>query len=64
MMTLEDHKRASQARIRALQGNLTAAEYRAELAERQVRQIAAEKDIWKHRAQEAEAALKSTGRAP
>jgi len=40
-----------------------AEEARAEYAERQVRQIAAERDLWKHRAQEAEAALKSTGRA-
>jgi hypothetical protein len=40
-----------------------AEEARAEYAERQVRQIAAEKEIWKHRALEAEAALKSTGRA-
>lgn len=40
-----------------------AEETRAEYAERQVRQIAAERDIWKHRALEAEAALKSLGRA-
>lgn len=39
-------------------------EARAEYAERQVRQIAAERDIWKHRAHEAEAALKSLGREP
>lgn len=36
---------------------------RAEYAERQVRQIAAEMEIWKHRALEAEAELKSAGRA-
>lgn len=41
-----------------------AEEARAEYAERQVRQIAAERDIWKHQAKEAKAALKSTGRAP
>lgn len=40
-----------------------AEEARAELAERQVRQIAAERDIWKHQAQEAQAKLKSLGRA-
>jgi hypothetical protein len=41
-------------------------EYRrqAEYAERQVRQMAAERDIWKHRALEAEAELKSTRREP
>lgn len=38
-----------------------AEEARAELAERQVRQIAAERDIWKHQAQEAQAKLKSLG---
>lgn len=41
-----------------------AEEARAELAERQVRQIAAERDIWKHQAQEAQAKLKSLGREP
>jgi hypothetical protein len=40
-----------------------AEEARAEYAERQVRQIAAERDIWKHRALEAEAELKSAGRS-
>ncbi|MET3661809.1 hypothetical protein [Aquamicrobium ahrensii] len=39
-----------------------AEEARAEYAERQVRQIAAERDIWKHQAQEAQAKLKSLGR--
>ena len=38
-----------------------AEEARAELAERQVRQVAAERDIWKHQAQEAQAKLKSAG---
>lgn len=38
-----------------------AEEARAELAERQVRQIATERDIWKHQAQEAQARLKSLG---
>ena len=37
-------------------------EARAEYAERQVRQIAIERDIWKHQAQEAQAKLKSLGR--
>jgi hypothetical protein len=59
-----EYRKTTRAHIAKLQGDLTAAEYRAETAERQVRQIAAEKDIWKHRAQEAEAALKSTGRTP
>lgn len=38
-----------------------AEEARAELAERQVRQVAAERDIWKHQAQQAQAKLKSMG---
>lgn len=47
-----------------LQKEKTRAEQaRAEYAERQVRQIAAERDIWKHRALEAEAELKSAGRS-
>jgi hypothetical protein len=41
-----------------------AEEARAEYAERQTRQIAAEMEIWKHRALEAEAKLKSLGREP
>lgn len=41
-----------------------AEEARAELAERQVRQIAAERDIWKHQAEAAQAELKSMRRAP
>lgn len=40
-----------------------AEEARAELAERQVRQLAAERDLWKHQALEAQAKLKSRGRA-
>lgn len=40
-----------------------AEEARAEFAERQVRQIAAERDLWKHQAQEAQAKLKSLERA-
>lgn len=59
---LADYRKATRAHISDLQGRLTAAEYRAELAEKRERQIAAERDIWKHRAQEAEAALKSMGR--
>jgi hypothetical protein len=51
-------------KLRKQKEQTRAEEVRAELAERQVRQITAEKDIWKHRAQEAEARLKSTGRAP
>ena len=50
-------------KVRQQKEKTRAEEARAEYAERQVRQIAAERDIWKHRATEAEAALKSTGRA-
>ena len=34
---------------------------RADMAERRERSIAAERDIWKHQAEEAQAALKSAG---
>lgn len=50
--------------VSALQRRLNAEEARAEMAEHQVRQIAAERDLWRHQAQEAQAALKSMGRAP
>jgi hypothetical protein len=57
-----EYKRQTREHISSLQGKLTAAEYRAEKAERAERQIAVERDIWKHRALDAEAVLKSTGR--
>ena len=41
-----------------------AEEARADLAERQVRQVVAERDLWKHQAQEAQAKLKSLGVGP
>lgn len=63
-MSLKAYRREVGAQIDKLRRDLAAAELRAELAERQVRQFAAERDLWKHQAQEAEAALKSTGRAP
>lgn len=50
--------------VSTLQRRLNAEEARAEMAEHQVRQIAAERDLWKHQAQEAQAALKSLGRDP
>ncbi|MGN6772039.1 MAG: hypothetical protein ACTHJQ_19660 [Rhizobiaceae bacterium] len=62
-MSMATYMRDTRAHIANLQGKLTDAEYRAELAERQVRQITADRDIWKHRALEAEAELKSAGRA-
>ncbi len=40
---------------------LRAEEARAELAERQARQMAAERNIWKFQAEEAQAELKSRG---
>jgi len=61
--TMVEYKRQTRAHISKLQGQLTAAQYRAETAERAERQIASERDIWKHRALDAEAALKSTGRS-
>lgn len=61
--SMAEYKRQTRAHIAGLQGQLTDAQYRAENAEKQVRQISADRDIWKHRALEAEAALKSTGRA-
>jgi hypothetical protein len=56
-----EYKRQTREHIASLQGKLTAAEFRAEKAERAERQIAIERDIWKHRALDAEAALKSRG---
>ena len=47
--------------VNAQRERTRAEEARAELAERQVRQIAAERDLWKHQAQEAQAKLKSLG---
>jgi hypothetical protein len=63
MTSLSDYKKVTRAHINNLKGNLTSAECRAETAEKQVRQIAAERDIWKQRAVEAEAALQSQGGA-
>ena len=62
-MSFASYKRDTRAHIASLQSSLIEAECRADMAERQVRQISAERDIWKQRAREAEAALKSTGRA-
>ncbi|TGT36189.1 hypothetical protein [Mesorhizobium sp. M8A.F.Ca.ET.165.01.1.1] len=62
--SVAEYKRQTRAHIAGLQGQLTAAEHRAALAERAERQIASERDIWKHRALEAEAALKSSGARP
>jgi hypothetical protein len=60
--SMAEYKRQTRAHIAGLQGQLAAAEYRAEKAEKAERQIAAERDIWKHRALDAEAELKSGGR--
>ncbi|TIQ86462.1 MAG: hypothetical protein E5X38_16055 [Mesorhizobium sp.] len=67
--SMAEYKRQTRAHIAALQGKLTAAEYRAaqadqraERAERAERQIAIERDIWKLRARDAEAAVTSLGR--
>ncbi len=66
--SMAEYKRQTRAHIATLQGQATAAEYkaaqadqRAERAERAERQIAIERDIWKHRALDAEAVLKSSG---
>lgn len=58
---MAEYKRQTRAHIAGLQGQLTNAQCRAELAEKQARQISAEREIWKHRALKAEAALKSGG---
>lgn len=50
-----------QAKLDKARERLRAEEARAEIAERQVRQIASERDIWKLQAQEAQAKLKSMG---
>lgn len=47
--------------LRTQRERTRAEEARADLAERQVRQVAAERDLWKHQAQEAQAKLKSMG---
>ncbi|TIQ96684.1 hypothetical protein [Mesorhizobium sp.] len=60
--SMAEYKRQTRAHIAGLQGQLTDAQYRAELAEKQARQISADRDIWKHRTLQAEAELRSTGR--
>ncbi|MBL8578122.1 MAG: hypothetical protein JNK47_12920 [Mesorhizobium sp.] len=47
--------------IATLKRRADAESIRADMAERRERSIAAERDIWKHQAQEAEAALRSAG---
>lgn len=55
------YKQATAAHIAFLQRQVVALEARAELAEREVRQIAAERNVWKFQAEEALAELKSRG---
>jgi hypothetical protein len=65
-----EYKRVTRDSIAGLQRALDSARheivelaYRAEIAERQVRQLSAERDIWKRQAKHAQAELQSTGRA-
>ncbi|PWJ73859.1 hypothetical protein C7441_12543 [Pseudaminobacter salicylatoxidans] len=58
-MTLQ--LRAARDHIRALTGRLTEAEYRAADAQRETRQVVAERDLWRHQAEAAQARLKSLG---
>lgn len=60
-MSMALQLRTARDEIRTLTSRLTEAEYRAADAQRQTRQIAAERDLWKHQAEVAQAALKSTG---
>ncbi|PWJ75253.1 hypothetical protein C7441_12135 [Pseudaminobacter salicylatoxidans] len=62
-MSMALQLRAARDEIRLLTGRLTEAEYRAADAQRETRQVAAERDLWKHQAEAAQAALKSMGRA-
>lgn len=64
-----EYRRLTRAHIAGLQASLDKARLevdqaavRVEIAERKGRQIAAERELWKHRALEAEAVLKSMGR--
>lgn len=58
------YRRESREHIARLQARIDQEAVRAELAERRERSLAAEMEIWKHRAYEAEAALKSAGVVP
>jgi hypothetical protein len=59
-----EYKRETRAQIARLQARVDQEMVRAELAERRERSLAAEMEIWKHRAHEAEAALRSSGVVP
>ncbi len=69
MTGLAAYKQATRRHIASLNAELdearrmvVAEQYRADQAERRERQIAAERDLWKHQAKAAEAELKSRGR--
>ncbi len=60
----EEYKRDTRNHIVRLQARIDQETVRAEMAERRERSLAAEMEIWKHRAREAEAGLRSAGLLP